>query len=198
MIQPILMPFQDLSFNGDVFANKEFLVLKKKYKVKNVIETGSCFYSTTEWLSENFDKVFTCEINNEFAKYGYHKVAEKENVIALIDDSVSFINKLEIAENERCLYFLDAHWGEVCPLLDELDAICKKTTTKPPVIVIHDFYTGNEELGYDSYNGQPFTYDWIQPHIKKIEESLACEYTYYFNDEAVGAKRGIIYLTPKM
>jgi len=198
MSQPILMPFQDLSFNGDTFVNEEFLSLKEKYNIKYAIETGSCFYSTTEWLGENFDFVYTCEINYDFAKFGEHKILNKTNVTSVIGDSVEFIKFLRLPKEGRALFFLDAHWGDVCPLLDELTAISEKQTDTPPVIVIHDFYTGNEELGYDSYHAQPFTFEWIEPYINKIAENFGCEYTYYFNEKAIGAKRGVIYIVPKI
>jgi len=199
MQEPILMPFQHEPFNGDTFVCEEFLNLKKEYDIKIAIETGSCMYSTTQWFGDNFDKVYSVEINEDFAKYGRHKIADKNNVMCFIDDSISFIGNLKmlLPKDQRCIYFLDAHWGNVCPLLGELEQIANVPTTQPPIIVIHDFYTGDAELGYDDYNGQPFTFEWIEPYVEKIEMALNCEYTYHFNSQSVGAKRGVIYLTPK-
>ena len=197
MEQPILMPFQDLPFNGDTFACEEFLKLKEKLGITAAIETGSCFYSTTKWLGENFDKVFTVEVNEDFAKYGRHKIADMNNVRADIDESVGWISKIApLLTGEKCIYFLDAHWGGECPLLGEIEAISKIPSTQPPVIVIHDFFTGNPNLGYDEWNGQALNYEWVKPSIDKIEEALKCKYSYYFNSEATGALRGIIYLYP--
>lgn len=196
--QPILMPFQDLPFNGDSYVCKEFLKLKEQFLLDCVIETGSCFYSTAKWFGENFDKVLTVEINEEFAKHGRHKVADMQNVFAGIGDSVDFISQLKILTDidNNCIFFLDAHWNDVCPLLKELEAISKLSYKQPPIIVIHDFFTGNPALGYDTYKGQPFTYDWISSHINVLKKSFNCDYSFYYNTELEGAKRGVIYITP--
>lgn len=200
--QPILMPFQDEPFNGDIHACEEFIRLKEMYQIKYAIETGSCFYSTTQWLADNFEQVFTVEINPEFAKHGKHKIAQKNNVCASMGDSVAFLNEMKgepfaIPDDAKCIYFLDAHWNEHCPLLEELDAIAH-IKQAPPVIVIHDFYTANIELGYDSYNGQDFNWDFIKHAIYVLELEHNCSYEHHYNTEATGAKRGIIYITPKL
>lgn len=195
-----LMPFQDYPFNGDTYVQSEFLKLKEEFNITTAIETGSCLFSTTKWLGENFRNVFTIEISNEFANYGRPKVSHLRNVISKIGESDIWLNELvteRLDKTDNCIFFLDAHWGNDCPLLRELDAIAFIKTDNPPIIVIHDFYTGNPDLGWDEYNGQPFTYDWIQPNINQLEKSLNCEYEHYFNTESVGAKRGVIFLKPK-
>lgn len=195
---PQLMPFQDQPFNGDTFICEEFLRLKNHYFITSAIETGSCLYSTTKWLGENFEKVYTAEINLEFANYGRHKIENMPNVSAIISDSVSFLYLLRHKlQDERCIFFLDAHWGHICPLKDELTAIAELRLTLPPIITIHDFKTNNPELGYDEYNGQPFEIDWILDEIGALNYYYNDNYTYHFNTEAVGAKRGIIYLCPQ-
>jgi hypothetical protein len=171
----------------------------KDYEINVAVETGSCMYSTTKWLGDNFQKVLTVEINNDFAKFGRNKISGSMNVFPFIDDSVAWINntlKNIIYKEDRCIYFLDAHWNEHCPLLEEIEGIAN-IKQQPPIIVIHDFFTGNEEFGYDSYKGQPFTWDWISPSIKALSEKIGVEYKHYFNKEATGAKRGLIYIVPK-
>ena len=48
MSAPLLMPFQDLPFNGDSFVCREFLKIKEQLGITVAVETGSCMYSTTE------------------------------------------------------------------------------------------------------------------------------------------------------
>jgi len=196
---PILMPFQDLPFNGDSFVCKEFLKLKEELNLNVAVETGSCMYSTTKWLGENFFRVHTVEVNAEYANHGKHKIDGMVNVLPEIRDSVSFLKDLMswLSVKDRVIYFLDAHWGQHCPLLDELTALCANKTFFPPVIAIHDWYTGNENLGWDEYNGQRFEFAWIEPYIKRLEETQKCTYTYYFNTEAENGMRGLIYLIPQ-
>lgn len=198
-----LMPFQDLPFNGDTFVCQEFLKLKELYSLNVAVETGSCLYSTTKWLGENFDKVYTVEINAEYAKAGVEKVLGMPNVKPEINDSVTFLKNLQLSEPaepdeaDRAIFFLDAHWGQNCPLMEELDAIANLKLINPPIIVIHDFFTGDPNLGWDEYNGQRFDYDWIEPKLVQLQ-SVYGEYRHYFNTQAEGAKRGVIYLVPKV
>jgi hypothetical protein len=197
MEEPILMPFQSEPFNGDTFVCDEFLKLKERFNIDTAIETGSCLFYTTRWLSNNFKEVYTVECNPDYYLIGVEKVLDKTNVHSFLLDSVKFLNlTLPSFKDNNIITFLDAHWMNNCPLLDELEELSNLQTKQPPVIVIHDFFTGNEELGCDEYNGQPFTYEWIEPKIKNIERKLNCKYEYYFNKETVGAKRGVIYLTP--
>lgn len=194
-----VMAFQDFPFNGDRYMEGEFLNLKKKYSIDIVFETGSCMYVTTEWLAKNFDQVYTFEINKDYADYGMHRLIGLTNVVTLIKDSVEGLKMLLPLVTERnVMVYLDAHWLNHCPLLEEIQTLTLLKTKQPPVIVIHDFKTENPELGYDSYHGQPFTYDWIKPSIDKLNEHFTdYEYEHYYNTEAIGAKRGVIYLTPK-
>lgn len=202
MTQPVLMPFQDLPFNGDTFICKEFLNLRDTFQLNVAVETGSCFFVTTEWLANNFENVFTVEINNDFASYGVNRVADKKNVNYLVGwHSVAFLTQsLKLNPDDRVIYFLDAHWENDCPLLDEIQAISllkdKYGLKHAPIIAIHDFYTGDDSLGYDSYNGNRFDYDFIKGVILELQIAYGCMYSHKYNTEAEGAKRGIIYLFP--
>lgn len=198
MSVPILMPFQDLPFNGDSFVCKEFLKIKEQLDITVSVETGSCMYSTTQWMGQNFNRVHTVELNADYAKHGAHKVADMQNVYPEINDSVLFLKELmgRLDKKDRVIYFLDAHWGNHCPLIDELNVLTSSPTELPPVIVIHDWYTGDDRLGWDEYNGQRFEYSWIESKIKDLENAHGCVYTHYFNTESENGMRGLIYLIP--
>jgi hypothetical protein len=107
------------------------------------------------------------------------------------DSSKILSDSLVKLRSETVMFFLDAHWGNNCPLLAELDQIEKSEVM--PVIAIHDFYTGDERLGFDSIHGQRFEYEWILPVIYTIG-IFQPEYNTF--EESAGAKRGIIYLSP--
>ncbi len=199
---PNLMPHQQEPFNADVNVCAEFLKLKEKFNITTAIETGSCLYSTSKWLGDNFGNVYTVEVNEDFAKHGRYKVADMPNVHSSIDDSVRWLNGIinfNIKQDEKCLYFGDAHWNDSCPLLGELQALSSLQTLQKPVIVIHDFKVPNEpNLGYDDIHGQAFEYDWIKPYLENIYG--ADGYDYYYNSDATSTdiKRGLIYITPKV
>jgi hypothetical protein len=210
MSEPILMPFQSLPFNGDTFICEEFLNLKEKFNITTAIETGSCVYSTTQWLGNNFGSVLTAEVNDEFAKWGKYKIEEMPNVCAFISDSVEFIKSISNADENylglkdfslnNAIFFLDAHWGDFCPLLNELKEIANKVFVfVNPIIAIHDFKVPNEPtLGYDSINGQAFDYEWIKKSLEAIYGVDGYDYYYNSHEKSTQIKRGIIYITPKI
>lgn len=191
MKEPNLMPFQNEPFNGDRYIEQEFLKLKARFNIRNAVETGTCLGSTTIFLSNNFEKVYTIEISRSFLNIARQKFISHKNIEVFEGDSVEVLSNNLNHLNDQTIYFLDAHWLDNCPLKNELCAI----KGRKPVIVIHDFYVPGSSLGYDSYNGQPFTFEWLKPQIDAIYDG----YEYYYNtdEKSEGAKRGVLYITPK-
>lgn len=193
------MPFQSQPFNGDTYIEQEFIKLRDKYDIVIAIETGTCMGSTTLWLSDNFEKVYTIEIDAGYYQIAMAKFTNKDNITAICGSSPNVLNNLLNKFGNRTIYFLDAHWTSNCPLLAELKAISNAGLR--PIIAIHDFKVPGSSLGFDSYNNQPFTLDWIKPALAEIyneADSNVNDYTYYYNSDetATGAKRGILYVIP--
>lgn len=199
-----LMPFQDLPFNGDYFVCEKIIELVNQFKINFVIETGTCLGGTTNWFAEkvvfNFKKVFTIELNEIYQRVAKQFCDENSsNIEFVLGDSSNKIGEiLELnpkMKDEAILFFLDAHWGNHCPLRDELVQIANNCR-KAPIIVIHDFVVpNNSELGYDTYNGQPLDYNYIQDLLPSIYGEDNFEVSY--NSMLMGAKRGVIFITPK-
>ncbi len=191
--EPELMPYQSFPLNGDEYATTEFLKLKQKFGLKNAIETGTCLGYTTAFLGYHFENVRTVEISEQYLNIAkVNRLNNFKNAETFLGSSADLMKTMLNGMSDQTLIFLDAHWGNHCPLKDELSAIAE--TGIKPVIAIHDFYVPNHpELGYDSIDGQPFTYEWLEPLFEKI---YGKSYNFYFNSEAMGAKRGIIYLHP--
>jgi len=195
--EPVLMPFQDQPFNGDTTITKEFLVLKKKFDIKVAIETGTCLGYTTLWLAHNFDKVKSVEYNADYFEIAQNRIKDMCNVELVHGKSQLNLPSL-LGDGERTIFFLDAHWGSECPLEEELDIIAWSTHCSPtePIIAIHDFKVpDNPELGYDAYEGKPFTVEGVKPKFDAIYGKKG--YDHYYNSELEGAQRGIIYVVPK-
>lgn len=91
------------------------------------------------------------------------------------------------------LVYLDAHGDKGTPLLDELTVIAE--SGHHPVIAIHDFHVPGRSFGFDTYNGQAYHWDWIASHVARIYGSRG--FDYYYNNEATGACRGVVYIVPK-
>lgn len=197
---PTLMPFQLTPFNGDEHIQKEFLKLKKDFNITTVVETGTCLAGTTIWLAENFNRVFTIEVNKTWLKIAINRIetaAVGDKVKAYLGKSEQVLDDIIklYSLTDNTIMWLDAHWSGACPLVDELKAIAQNKIK--PVICIHDFMVPDEpELGYDSYAGQPFTFEWIRPYLDNIYGEGLYGYAYNTAEKAAGARRGIIYIAP--
>jgi hypothetical protein len=185
------MPFQLESFNGDYFVKEEFLKIKEKYDVKNVVETGTCLGSSTIFFTENFENVHSIEINSE-----YLNIAKERNPKAnyYLGSSDIVLPSIISSLVGKTVFFLDAHWEKHCPLLNELD--CIASMTEKPIIVIHDFFVPNSNLGYDTYDGQAFDFQWIKEKLDLIYDTENYEYFYNSDEKSTEVKRGLIYITP--
>lgn len=194
---PFLFDFQHLPFAGDIHMEGEILKLRDQYHITMAIETGTCYGSTTLWLAEHFMHVVTMEINEKFAAIARARLDQGHNPqdqAILIGDSGTMMSEVLVtARNVSILFFLDAHFEAHCPLLAELKAIAQAGLR--PVIVIHDFQVpGRPDLGYDTWEGQPFRFSWIRPSLDAIYGANG--YGHYFNHNATGARRGVIYIHP--
>lgn len=192
------MQRNQLGYEGDSFIGKEIKKLVETYKINYIVETGTYFGYTTLKLAE-LSKVTTIEFLHSHYLESQQTFAENEtkHQIDLIQgDSASVLNEIcpKIKSNSL-LFFLDAHWEKNCPLLDELRIIAENGIK--PVICIHDFKVPNrQDLGYDSYNGQDFEFEWIEKYLNDIYG--AKQYEYHYNNESEGAMRGVIYIYPKI
>lgn len=193
--EPHLMPHQEIAFNGDEYICLEFIKLKDRFQIATAIETGSAVGGTTNWLAGNFEKVYSIEINETYLEFAKQRCSSHSNIVFYKGDSPRVLSYTLNRVGDRTIYFLDAHWQKDCPLKKELAAIAKAGIK--PVIAIHDFKVPGTSLGFDSYNGQPFTIEWIAQDLDSIYG--ADDYEYYYNSDEMsgGAKRGIIYITPK-
>jgi len=185
-----------LPFNGDSFLQDEFLNLRDKYKIKEVVETGTYHGVTTEWLAQNFEKVVTIESNPEYLKIARATLKEFSHVQTVEGDSSKDLGKVLASLSKRaCLIFLDAHWYKN-PVLKELEQIAWAEIK--PIIAIHDFKSPNDlTLGYDTYPDQKIVYEWswIKNHIDNIYGQD--NYYHYFNHQATGARRGCVFIMPR-
>ena len=187
---PVLMPYQDLPFNGDGYAAAEVLRLKEKHGCTNVVETGTCLGSTAIWFAQNFSMVITIEAHKPYLDIANERLFRVGNTLTYYGESAERLKSCTSAD----FYFLDAHWGRVCPLLDELQILA--TDSRRPVIMIHDFQVPDRpDLGYDCFpDGKPFSLKAVAPYLDKIYGKG--QWTHHFNDKAEGACRGILYVEP--
>ncbi len=187
--------FDTAPFNCDTYVEAEFLKLKVKYNIVNVIETGTYKGVTTRWFAKNFENVFSIEIMRKYYEEASLNLKGHDNVTLLNSDSrnvlPSVLNKLK----GSTLIFLDSHWYDN-PLLPELQIIAESKMR--PVICIHDMKNPDDPtMGYDTYpdQGIVYEYSWLKPHLDIVYGEN--KYEHYFNKLAEGARRGVLFCVPK-
>jgi hypothetical protein len=190
---PRLMPYQEYPWNRDGYLAAEVLRLRDEHGLTCAIETGTCLGSTTLWLSDNFTHVWTFEIHGPYLAIAHKRFGDTANIESLLCDSVQGLKRTLVDFNAPFLLWLDAHWGEHCPLLDELDAIA--TAGIKPCIVIHDFQVPGTDFGFDKMpDGRPFNLDLIGAHLDRIYGPGGWKHNYPTMVE--GARRGWISIEP--
>jgi hypothetical protein len=105
------------------------LALKDAFNISAFIETGTWKAQTTKWASENFQKVYSIEIDE-----GYHNRAKGLGIKAefILGSSADELPKIVKRLKKPAIFWLDAHackdqhtLTDPCPLITELAAIKK-------------------------------------------------------------------------
>ena len=187
------------AFNGDEILFGVVKELVTKHGINLIVETGTYKGDTTLELSELANQVHTFEINPAYQAQARSLCREKTNIHFHTGSSGKLLFDFQIWRYEKPLIFLDAHWNNYNPLLDELAAIASFKIK--PVILIHDFFVPGHSTedqsgmwGYDCYNGQCYTWEWVKESIEKIygPDGYVKRYNDYYE-----ASRGCLIIEPK-
>lgn len=183
-----------MGFEGDTIMKARVKKLITDNGIEVVIEGGTYLGGTTRQFALMVSEVITIEINVGYFAKAARNLAAYRNVYQYHGDTVEILPAiLASKKNKKILFFSDAHWCDHNPMLAELEII--KESGVKPVIAIHDFKVPDHpELGFDTYGGQDYEWSWIE---KSIEAIYGNDFEIEYNSEATGAKRGIIYITPK-
>ncbi len=83
-------------------------------------------------------------------------------------------------KSELPLFYLDAHWYNYWPLLNEINAISEHFKDNC-IIIIDDFLVpGRPELTFDTYKGTPNSLEFIKESLPKCFQDPF----YYFNSKS--------------
>jgi hypothetical protein len=180
-------------FEDDRYIKAKLSEIIQRRKIDTIVETGTYLGGTTKVMSQMVKRVITTEINPDFFRRASIHLKDCDNVMMYHSDTMKvFPEIIESVKKKNVIYYLDDHWLDHCPLKDELKAIADAGIK--PVIVIHDWLVPGTDFGYDSYKGQPFTWEWIEKDVFNI---YGDQFIKYYNTMAEGAKRGVLYIEPK-
>lgn len=185
-------------FNGDENIKNELSKLIKLFNISTIVETGTYMADTTKLFSRMAPYVFTIENNENYYNKSAKELNSLNNVKAIKGNSPAVLKEIFLNPDFKlpALFYLDAHWYNYNPLLDELKEISKAGIIQC-VIAIHDFKVPGKDFGYDCFpDGTPYTIDSIKNLLGGIYGTD--NYSYYYNNTAEGSYRGIIYIHPKI
>ena len=154
----------------DKFLFEEVIKLKNTFNSEIFIETGTWTGKSLSILAPYFEILKSIEINEEKYKEALENNKSNNNVVLYCGNSTNILPNIINSRMHKAIFFLDAHWGEYWPLLDELQIIANFNLK--PVIIIHDFYVpdenGNPKFGYDRYKDIPLDYNYVEEKIIRI------------------------------
>lgn len=205
------MDLKNLAFNADIITELEIIHLLKQLDIDIAVETGTSHGSTSLVLSDIVKQVYTVELKEDIYKETKSKLSRCKNINFYLGSSEKVLETIftdiktnsiyykilnivkdekeqqQIKEliNDRVFFYLDAHWYDYWPILDELDIIAKYYENKA-IIVIDDFKVPNKNFGYTiDYNTTEqkiLDFEYIKEKIEKIYPN---GYTYWYNDFAL-------------
>jgi predicted O-methyltransferase YrrM len=194
----------------DSFAKQDIESLITRFGIKRVVETGSYYGWSTKVFASLVESVDSIEIEPNYIEEAKKHLEGITNVNLHLGDSVTVMNEI-VSENEKnILFFLDAHWQEHWPILNELEVI--KNKKLKPVICIHDFfvpggtklrqkngrivskhYFDGSKFGYDEFNSVALDFKYIENSLKEIYGE---DFNYHYNTNTDKVDSGLIYIYP--
>lgn len=179
------------AFVGDNILESQITSLVKLHGIKTVVETGTYGGETTAAFARmGVPLVLTIEKAICYYPNGQNVAKKYPNVKCFLGSSPDIIYRERSLLTSPVLFYLDAHSPHTpSPLINELQSIAK--CNLKPFIILHDFVVPNTNLGFDTYEGQSYTLEWIKPWLDKIGR-----YKHFYNDPntAKGARRGVLFI----
>lgn len=147
-----------------------------EYSAAIFVESGTYLGDTVWLLKDHFQKIYTIELEPSLAAFAARRFKKYPHIQVLSGDSATVLPELLPKIQEKCLFFLDAHYGgglsgggpHSPPILGELLAI-KNHHIKNHIIVIDDarFFDGTK--GYPTKEELKKLFLSVNPHYQ-LEE----------------------------
>lgn len=164
------------AFNGATELGPLFEYLKNKFHINIAVETGTYHGGTTIFFGLVFDQVHTIELVESTYQVAKANLMNYPNIECHLGSSERVLAELlPLLAGNPLLFYLDAHWENHWPLLDEISEIAK-THRDNCILVIDDFKVPGKRIPYDSYGNKECSYNYIENSLEKVFS----EYIYYY------------------
>jgi len=162
--------FYEVGFHGDEYLLQFVDVIIRDCDC--FIETGTNVGSTLAYMARNYARLecLSCEPDEDAYRLALDHTSRLSNVSVYNETSQEFLIRLDREYshffNKNVLFWLDSHgYGFKWPLREEIAFI--SSGFKSPYILIDDFKVpGSDCFGYDAYEGQECSLDYIQGALK--------------------------------
>ncbi len=167
--------------------------LLSQYKIPTAVETGTLYGDTTALLAGKFTQVHTVEIIEENYQIAKNRLADSPHVHCYLGSSTAVLHEILPKLHEPIFFYLDAHWYQYWPLLDELEQI-SHTHRDNCIVVIDDIKVpGFPGIDYDRYGAAECSYEYTSHLLKKIFS----EYTLHYYIQQGPNPRAKLIVIPK-
>jgi predicted O-methyltransferase YrrM len=188
-------PADELAFNCQAGRQRLFLDLVRTLAFDEIIETGTFRGDTTAFMSrESGLPVFTCESSPRHYGYARTRFALKRHIRLVFSDSRAFLRShfgASTHDGRSAFVYLDAHWGDDLPLLEETRILL--TASSASVVMIDDFAVPDDPgYAFDSYGPDAtLNLEYLQlrdlPDVRSFFPALR-------SSQETGARRGYVLL----
>lgn len=138
-------------------------------EIRTFVETGSADGSTTAALVDEFDRLYTIELDVGLYYHNLKRFVHEPKVLPMLGDSAVVLKELLLVLDRPAVFWVDAHWcgGETrgpvdTPVESELREIFYRRA--PGVVLIDDARLFGTDPAYP-------TVDWVQALVATSESS---------------------------
>ena len=167
----------DAAFNHAPELSSFFNYLKAKYHIDTAIETGTYQGSTTALFGRLFDEVHTIEIAEDTYNATKDALKSYANIHCHLGSSEKVLKELlPTVKGKPVLFYLDAHWLDHWPLLEELQEIAK-THKDNCIVVIDDIKVpGKKKFPFDAYGNHECSHEYVKENLGEV----FTDYTFHY------------------
>jgi len=110
----------------------------REYGLQVMVETGTNLGNMINAQKDHFREIYSIELDEWLAARARRKFANNPNIHLFQGDSGEVLPTIIPAIKERCLFWLDAHWGNIsAPIKQELECIYRHPV-RDHVLLIDD------------------------------------------------------------
>lgn len=137
---PVILGDTNRAFHGDRCYQQLVLSICSQWPISSFVETGTYVGDTTEYMARTFSfPIYSCEVKDAYFHSSSKRLKGFSHVKMIHASSEQALRQI-IDQNlvgPLPLFYLDAHWYDYWPLVDEIGLIVSRVPRC--VVVIDDF-----------------------------------------------------------